>query len=324
MICQKKKKSSAKILNFIVKNNTYLILVLLFVICSFASEHFLTMANLVNICQQYAATVIVSIGMLFVILTGGIDLSVGSVMALGSVFTAYAMVRMNLPIFVSVILTLLLGVFCGLITGFMVARAKIAAFVASLAMMTISRGVGYIISNGTPINTPTGTISKLGTARLLPFLTWLTVIAIVVVGVSCFVLNKTAYGRTVIMIGSNQEAVHLAGIHVMPRIVSVYAISGFCSALGGVIATSRTGIGSGAVGQGLELDGIAACVIGGASLSGGSGSALKTVVGVLVLALIGNIMNLMAVPSYPQDVIKGIIIILAVLLQQGTSKINEQ
>ena len=180
-----------------------------------------------------------------------------------------------------------------------------------------------MISHGTPINTPAGTISQLGTAKVLPFLTWLTVIAILVVAFSSFFLNKTAYGRKVIMIGSNEEAVHLAGIPVMQHVVSVYAISGFCSALGGVIATSRTGIGSGAAGQGMELDCIAACVIGGASLSGGQGSSVKTVVGVLVLAMIGNIMNLLSVPSYPQDIIKGIIIILAVLLQQGTSRIRQ-
>lgn len=180
-----------------------------------------------------------------------------------------------------------------------------------------------MISHGTPINTPAGTISQLGTAKVLPFLTWLTVIAILVVALSSFFLNKTAYGRKVIMIGSNEEAVHLAGIPVMQHVISVYAISGFSSALGGVIATSRTGIGSGAAGQGMELDCIAACVIGGASLSGGQGSSVKTVVGVLVLAMIGNIMNLLSVPSYPQDIIKGIIIILAVLLQQGTSRIRQ-
>ncbi len=320
---EKEKKNYQRLLDFILTNNTYFILLLLFIICSAASEYFLTMANLVNICQQYAGTVIVSIGMLFVILTGGIDLSVGSIMAFGSVFTAYAMVEWKLPIILSVAVTLLLGTLCGLFTGFLVARTKIAAFVASLAMMTICRGAAYMISHGTPINTPAGTISQLGTAKVLPFLTWLTVIAILVVAFSSFFLNKTAYGRKVIMIGSNEEAVHLAGIPVMQHVVSVYAISGFCSALGGVIATSRTGIGSGAAGQGMELDCIAACVIGGASLSGGQGSSVKTVVGVLVLAMIGNIMNLLSVPSYPQDIIKGIIIILAVLLQQGTSRIRQ-
>lgn len=320
---EKEKKNYQKLLDFILANNTYFILLLLFIICSAASEYFLTMANLVNICQQYAGTVIVSIGMLFVILTGGIDLSVGSIMAFGSVFTAYAMVEWELPIILSVAVTLLLGTLGGLFTGFLVARTKIAAFVASLAMMTICRGAAYMISHGTPINTPAGTISQLGTAKLLPFLTWLTVIAILVVALSSFFLNKTAYGRKVIMIGSNEEAVHLAGINVTQHVISVYAISGLCSALGGVIATSRTGIGSGAAGQGMELDCIAACVIGGASLSGGQGSSVKTVVGVLVLAMIGNIMNLLSVPSYPQDIIKGIIIILAVLLQQGTSRIRQ-
>ena len=251
---EKEKKNYQKLLDFILTNNTYFILLLLFIICSAASEYFLTMANLVNICQQYAGTVIVSIGMLFVILTGGIDLSVGSVMAFGSVFTAYAMVEWKLPIILSVAVTLLLGTLCGLFTGFLVARTKIAAFVASLAMMTICRGAAYMISHGTPINTPAGTISQLGTAKVLPFLTWLTVIAILVVALSSFFLNKTAYGRKVIMIGSNEEAVHLAGIPVMQHVISVYAISGFSSALGGVIATSRTGIGSGAAGQGMELD----------------------------------------------------------------------
>lgn len=308
---------------FLLKNNTYCILLLLFIACNFASENFFTQANLVNICQQYAGTTCVSIGMLFVIITGGIDLSVGSIEALGAAIVSYAMVNMHMGVLPAACIALLFGCLFGMFTGFLVAKTKIAAFVASLAMMTIARGIAYIITNGAPITTPTGTISKLGTARLLPFLTWLTVIAIIVVAVASFVLKKTAYGRKILAIGSNEEAVRLAGINVMPHVISVYAISGFLSALGGVIATSRTGIGSASVGNGLELDCIAACVIGGASLSGGSGVPLKTVVGVLILALIGNIMNLMAVPSYPQDVIKGIIIILAVLLQQGTNKIAE-
>lgn len=312
-----KKRKGIK--NFVVANNTYLIVILLLIICSFASENFLTLGNIVNICQQYAGTTIISIGMLFVILTGGIDLSVGSVMAIGSVISAYGMVNMKIGILPSVLLSMVIGIVLGMITGFFVAKTKIAAFVATLAMMTIGKGIAYMVSRGAPITTETGTISKLGTAKLLPFLTWLTIIAVIVVLIAWFVLNYTSYGRAVVAIGSNEEAVHLAGINVIPYMISVYAISGFCSAVGGVIATSRTGIGSPAVGSGIELDCIAACVIGGASLTGGVGTPIKTVVGVLILALIGNIMNLMAIPSYPQDIIKGIIIILAVLLQQATS-----
>lgn len=319
-MAQEKNKSNFSVKNFILKNNTYLILLVLFIICSVVSKDFLTLSNLVNICQQYASTVIVSIGMLFVILTGGIDLSVGSIVAIGSVLTAYSLNSWGWGVVPACLISLLLGTACGSFTGFLVAKTDMAPFVASLAMMTMARGIAYMISNGAPIMTPVNTISVLGTAKIFSWLTWLAVIAVVIVIAAWFVTNYLSFGRITIAIGSNEEAVHLAGINTMPVKMATYAISGFCSAIGGIIACSRTGIGSPAVGNGLELDCIAACVIGGASLSGGVGSPVKTVVGVLVLALIGNIMNLLAVPSYPQDVIKGIIIIFAVLLQRVTNK----
>ena len=256
------------------------------------------------------------------ILTGGIDLSVGSIVAIGSVLTAYGLKTWEIGIVPSCLITLLVGTSCGAFTGVLVAKTDMAPFVASLAMMTMARGIAYMISKGAPIMTPSNSIGVLGTARIFSWLTWLAVIAIVVVLVAWFLINFLSFGRTTVAIGSNEEAVHLAGINTAPVKIAVYAISGFCSAIGGIIACARTGIGSPAVGNGLELDCIAACVIGGASLSGGIGSPVKTVVGVLVLALIGNIMNLLAVPSYPQDVIKGIIIICAVLLQKVTNKRN--
>lgn len=315
-------KNGAKVKSFILRNNTYLILLVLFIVCSLVSKDFLTLNNLVNICQQYTGTIVVSIGMLFVILTGGIDLSVGSIVAIGSVLTAYGLKTWEIGIVPSCLITLLVGTSCGVFTGVLVAKTDMAPFVASLAMMTMARGIAYMISKGAPIMTPSNSIGVLGTARIFSWLTWLAVIAIVVVLVAWFLINFLSFGRTTVAIGSNEEAVHLAGINTAPVKIAVYAISGFCSAIGGIIACARTGIGSPAVGNGLELDCIAACVIGGASLSGGIGSPVKTVVGVLVLALIGNIMNLLAVPSYPQDVIKGIIIICAVLLQKVTNKRN--
>ena len=315
-------KNGTKIKSFILRNNTYLILLVLFIVCSLVSKDFLTLNNLVNICQQYTGTIVVSIGMLFVILTGGIDLSVGSIVAIGSVLTAYGLKTWEIGIIPSCLVTLLVGTLCGAFTGVLVAKTDMAPFVASLAMMTMARGIAYMISKGAPIMTPPNSIGVLGTARIFPWLTWLAVIAIIVVLVAWFLTNFLSFGRITVAIGSNEEAVHLAGINTAPVKIAVYAISGFCSAIGGIIACARTGIGSPAVGNGLELDCIAACVIGGASLSGGIGSPVKTVVGVLVLALIGNIMNLLAVPSYPQDVIKGIIIICAVLLQKVTNKRN--
>ena len=309
-----------KYLNFLLKYNIYLVFLLLFIICSVISEDFFTLGNLVNISQQNAGIVIISMGMLLVILTGGIDLSVGSVMALGCVVCAYALKNWGLSIPISALLAVIVGGCAGLFTGFLIAKAKLAPFIASLAMMTMAKGIAFMISNGAPIITAQKTISKLGTARIFPWLTALTLIAIIVVLIIWFVLRYTSYGRIVVAIGSNEEAIHLSGIAVKPHVISVYAISGMCSALAGVLAASRTGIGTASVGTGMELDCIAACVIGGVSLSGGIGSPIKTVIGVLSLALIGNIMNLLAVPSYPQDVIRGLIIILAVVLQQITSK----
>lgn len=306
----------------LLANNIYLIFLALFIVCSVISKDFFTLRNMVNICQQYASVVIISIGMLMVILTGGIDLSVGSIMALGCVVSAYMMKNLELPILLSIFMALVCGGLAGGVSGVLVAKTNMAPFIATLAMMTMASGGAFMLSNGAPIITVAGTISVLGTGTFFPFLTYLTTIAIVVVVAAWFVLKYTSYGRMIVAIGSNEESVRLSGINVKPLIISVYAVSGVCSALGGVISTSRTGIGTASVGTSMELDCIAACVIGGASLTGGSGSALKTVIGVLVLALIGNIMNLLAIPSYPQDVIKGVIIIVAVLMQNITNKVQ--
>ena len=309
-----------KVLNILIKQNTYFMLLLLIIVCVAISPDFFTLQNIINILRQYSGTTIVCMGMLFVVLTGGIDLSVGSILALGSVMVSFALTTHNMGMAWAIILPVLLGCVLGAVTGFLVAYAKMAAFVASLAMMTIARGLAFVISNGQPVQTPKDTIGKLGVAMIGNVIPWLAVIAAAVVILFWFVNRYTAYGRIVVAIGSNETAVKLAGIRVARFKMSVYAISGICAAIGGIIASSRTAIGTPIIGTGLELDAIAACVIGGASLAGGEGSCVKTVVGVLVLALISNIMNLLAVPSYPQDIIKGIIIIISVLLQGLTSK----
>lgn len=180
-------KNGAKVKSFILRNNTYLILLVLFIVCSLVSKDFLTLNNLVNICQQYTGTIVVSIGMLFVILTGGIDLSVGSIVAIGSVLTAYGLKTWEIGIVPSCLITLLVGTSCGAFTGVLVAKTDMAPFVASLAMMTMARGIAYMISKGAPIMTPSNSIGVLGTARIFSWLTWLAVIAIVVVLVCCIV-----------------------------------------------------------------------------------------------------------------------------------------
>ncbi|WP_066687894.1 ABC transporter permease [Christensenella intestinihominis] len=310
--------------NFLIKYNTYIMLLVLIIICTSISTDFFTVDNWINIGRQYSGTIIVCMGMLLVILTGGIDLSVGSIQALGSVMVGWVLTTQGWDMPLAILIPLLFGLGLGAITGILTAYAKMAPFIASLAMMTIARGLAFMISNGQPVKTPENSIGLLGVGTIGGTFPILVVLTIIVVVIFALLQRYTSFGRIVIAIGSNETAVRLAGISVKKHKTAVYALSGLCAALSGIIAASRTAIGTPIIGEGLELDAIAACVIGGASLSGGEGSCIKTVVGVLVLALISNIMNLLAVPSYPQDVIKGLIIIGSVLLQAFTAGRKEQ
>ena len=311
------KLTGSKIKQGLIKNNTYLIFIVLIVVCSVLSPNFLTEMNIRNILLQQSAPIIVAVGMLFVILTGGIDLSVGSIMAVGSSITAVLMRDMGFPMMGAISISLVVGLGLGLITGILVAYGNMQGFVASLAMMTMARGIAFIVTNGTPIKLETGTLDVLASAQ---FLFPIIIICWVLVVLFWYIQKYTVYGRIVIAIGSNKTAVELAGINVKRHIASVYTLSGLLSVLGGVFIAARASTGSATAGTGQELDAIAACVIGGASLAGGKGFVVKAAIGALVLALIGNIMNLLAVPSYPQDIIKGIIIVAAVLLQVATDK----
>ncbi|MHC4456382.1 MAG: ABC transporter permease [Planctomycetota bacterium] len=303
-----------KAINFLLKYNTLFIFVVLLIASSIASEAFFTERNIFNLLRQMAGIGIISMGMLLVILTGGIDLSVGSMMALASVLSAHFLFSMPLPL--SILLTILAGVALGSVSGFLVSNRRMAPFVVTLAMMTIARGLAYIISKGAPILLPESgrSLRDFGSAYflhvpepvILMFLVFITIL---------LVLKYTAFGRLVIAIGSNETAVLLSGVRVWVYKFFVYSISGGLATLAGIISTSRTGVGSPIVGLGLELDAIAAVVIGGARLSGGKGTALNTLLGIFILGMIGNIMNLKNVPAYPQQVIKGLIIIFAVLLQ---------
>ena len=311
-----------KVFRVIMNNNTYFILLLLLIVCAIISPNFFTGRNITNLLRQYAGLIVVCMGMLFVILTGGIDLSVGSIQALGSVLVAFALTTKELGMAGAVIVPVVGGLICGAITGFLVSYTNMAPFVASLAMMTMSRGVAYIISNGQPVACPPDTIGRLGLGNVGP-IPALAILSLVVIVIFSIILKYSAFGRIIVAIGSNETAVRLAGINTKIYKLAVYAIAGICSGVAGIISSSRTAIGTPIIGNGLELDAIAACVIGGASLAGGQGSVLKTVVGVFVLAFISNIMNLLSVPAYPQDVIKGVVIILSVLLQEATSRSSE-
>ncbi|MDO5136781.1 MAG: ABC transporter permease [Eubacteriales bacterium] len=310
-------KKENKVTGFLLDNNTYIIFLALFVLCCLMSDKFFSYLNLRNILLQQAGPILVAIGMLMVILTGGIDLSVGSVMAVGSSLTAVLMRDAQIPWGCAILLALLFGVVLGAFTGILVAYLRFQGFVASLAVMTIARGIAYTITNATPVSLPNGTLNSLTSKSAGYPIIWITAVILILFVI---VEKYTAYGRIVIAVGSNAEAVKLSGIRVKRYLMSVYMISGVLAMLAGVFVAARSNVGNSTIGEGQELDAIAACVIGGASLAGGKGSVTKTVIGALTLALIGNIMNLLSVPAYPQRIIKGFIIIVAVLLQVLTDK----
>lgn len=312
-----KSKRNINFGRLLIDNNTYIILLLLIVVSAMLSDNFLTLMNIRNIALQQAAPVLVAIGMLFVILAGGIDLSVGSVMAVGATTSSILITDLGISYLPAIFLAVLIGMAFGLFTGVLVAYAGIQGFVASLATMTIARGFSFLITNGTPVKVEQGTLDILVSKQ---FFFPIIIITIILIALFAFIQKYTGWGRTVIAIGSNATAVELAGIRTRGYIMSTYALSASLAALAGVFVASRTSTGSATVGMVQELDAIAACVIGGASLMGGKGFVVKAVAGALILGLIGNIMNLMSVPSYPQDIIKGFIIIAAVLLQIVTSR----
>ncbi len=296
---------------------TAAIFIVLVVGAASQSSAFLTERNIMNVLRQVAPTGIMAVGMLFVILTRGIDLSVGSLLALGSVSCALvAAGGTGTPVAVAAALGA--GALAGAVTGVLVAYAELPPFVITLAMMTAARGTALILASGQPImmGDPGETLTDFGSGFLfgVPQPVILMFAVFLVAGI---ILNFTKFGRIVKAIGSNAEAVRLSGIAAPRYILAVYVISGALAALAGVISASRTGVGSGSIGVGAELDVIAAVVIGGASLMGGRGGVANTLLGALVMGVIGNIMNLADVPGYNQQVFMGGIIVVAMLLQYG-------
>ena len=283
---------------------------------------FFTANNLTNLMRQTTTIGLLSLGMLFVILTGGIDLSVGSVVGFSAIFAAGTLVRMGLPVWVSFLLGICSGAVWGLVSGSIVAFFKLAPFVVTLAMMTTIRGLTYVYSQqsiNVPTFLPNSNFTALGSAVAfgIPVSTMIMVVFFILGAVF---LNRTPLGRSTIAIGGNRETVRLAGISVERGIITAYVISGICSGVGGVLLASRLGNIQPSLGSSFELDAIAACVIGGANLAGGRGTVQGTLIGVLILAVMNNLLSLRNVDSYWQLVFKGAIIVAVVLLHSRSQK----
>lgn len=288
---------------------------LLLLLAASMSDVFFTQRNITNLLRQIVTNGLISLGMLVVILTGGIDLSVGPVVAFSAIVVSGMVERQGLPLPVAILIALCVGILAGLFNGFMISRFRLQPFIVTLATLGAIRGLVYVYSE-TPITPQDPSFRTIfGTQILGPF-TLSVLIMLVAFLVGAFFLSRTTAGRAIVAIGGNEEAVRLAGINVRGHILLAYVVSGLCSAIAGVLLASRLGIAQPSVGVGFELDAIAACVIGGAILGGGGGSVLGTFGGVLTLGLIDNLLNLFNVQSYYQQIFKGLIILVAVLARR--------
>jgi len=289
------------------------VFVVLVLIAASASDVFFTPRNISNLFRQIVTNGLISLGMLVVILTAGIDLSVGSIVALSGILAAGLTDQIGLA--PAILVALAVGVLVGVVNGLVVARFKLAPFIVTLATMSAVRGAVYVYSEIPQVPSNPAFRAALGGGFIGP------VPVAAVIMVTCFplvwlFLNRTTAGRAIVAIGGNEEAVRLAGINVGRHILLAYMICGFFSGLAGVILASRLGIAQPSVGGGYELDAIAAVVIGGGILGGGGGGAVGTFGGVLILGLIDNLLNLFAVQTYYQQILKGFIIVFSVLARR--------
>ncbi len=279
---------------------------------SLLSDRFLTPQNLVNVLRQSTINGIIAVGMTFVILTAGIDLSVGAVLALSAVVAA-DLVQKGLPAPLAIAACLAVGAALGLVNGLIIARTRVPPFIATLGMMTIARGLTLTYTQGRPITGLPAEFRFLGTGSLGP-IPMPVVVAAVVFLLGFLLLDRTRYGQAIRAIGNNPLAARFAGIATRRYIAFVYLLAGFLAALAGVILTGRLNSAQPTAGLSYEFDAIAAVVVGGTSFSGGEGSLAGTLLGVLVIAVLNNGLNLLNVSSFWQPVVTGVVIALALLL----------
>jgi ribose/xylose/arabinose/galactoside ABC-type transport system permease subunit len=292
----------------------FLSLIVLFIGLAIASPHFLTSTNLSSVVRQTAVINIMALGMTIIIVSGGIDLSVGAILAMGGLLGTMAM-QDGASIPVGVAVGLATGLGWGLINGALITRLRIAPFIVTLGTLGIARGLTLIISNGLPVHRIPPAFSFLGEGNLfgVPFVLWILVLC---AALTHFILEHTRMGRYAFAIGSNEDAAVYAGIPVAFHTTAVYAFGGMLTGLAGMIEASRLMTGQPTAGQGYELQAIAAVVIGGGSLHGGEGSVIGTLIGAFIMGLLSNGSDLLGISPYLQQAIIGAVIILAVTVDE--------
>jgi ribose/xylose/arabinose/galactoside ABC-type transport system permease subunit len=305
--------------NYFSKYGILIALVVICIILSIATPYFFTAQNLVIVLRQVSINGILAIGVTFVIIAGGIDLSLGSVIALTGVIAASFAHPGTYPLLIPVLIGLLTGVLIGAINGLTITLGKVAPFIVTLGMMTIARGLGLVLSNGRPVTNLSPGFNFIGGGDLLYIPVPILLFGLVIL-ISSVILKYTRMGRYVYAVGGNENAAKASGIRVSRVKLFAYIMCSTLAALAGIVLASRITTGQPNAGIAYELDAIAAVVIGGTSLLGGRGSIAGTVIGVLIIGVINNGLDLLNVSSYYQQIIKGVIIVGAVLLDRNNRR----
>lgn len=306
------------------KFRSLILLIVFSSLISIINPRFLTWGNLSNVFRQTSINAIIAAGMTFVILTSGIDLSVGSILGFSSAVAA-KMIASGYNIFLSLLVALVIGAVSGMVNGIIITKGKVQPFIATLAMMILLRGSTMVFTSGKPIAVTGNHISPIfrfigtGTIRLffLPIRVPVPIIIMAIAFAICYyILTQTQFGRHIYAVGGNEEASLLSGVNTTKVKILAYTISGILASIAGVIVTSRLSSAQPGAGDGFELDAIAAVVLGGTSLVGGQGTIAGTIIGALIIGILNNALNLMDVQSYYQMIAKAIVILIAVLLDK--------
>ncbi|NLR97165.1 ABC transporter permease [Rhizobium sp. P38BS-XIX] len=311
--------SSRRLIDLAIEYNFIVIFLVVVAIAAILSPNFLTPVNIANLFQQAAVTGVVAIGMTFVILTGNIDLSVGSVTALSGMLVA-VLLAAGMPIAPALLLTILVGAFAGAVIGLITAIAEVPSFIVSLAGLVSFRGITYLLTDGVPVSGLPPSFGSISSTMIsiLPgaSISTMGLIFVVLCIIAGGILRLTVFGESVYATGGNAEAARLSGLPTTRILILVFTVSGIMSALAGILLTSRLRIGQPTAAQGLELDAIAAVVLGGTSLFGGRGGVLGTFFAVMLLQVLRNIFNLLGLGSFYQMTVTGLIIVAAILLNR--------
>lgn len=303
----------------LVDNAMVVVMILVIMFFLYRSARFGTPENLATILVAAAPFALIALGQTLVILTGGIDLSVGSVIAASAMAGALTAKSFPDQVWLALIVAVLVGLLAGLINGMVVAYMKVPPFIATLGMMTLASGMAYVIGNGAPINGLPAAFGSFANTEVLGVKIPVILMIVSIVGLA-IIMKRTAYGMRVYAVGGNRLAAEIAGVNSSRILLSVYAISGVLAGLSGIMIASRVISGAPNLGSGYELDAIAAVVIGGASLMGGRGSIWGTALGLLLIQTLNNGFDLLVVPAYWQNVIKGVLIVAAVAVDVWASK----